>query len=75
MPAADSATPRWSRSTWQAIMGIPSDRRFLAARRQLGHLFPHLPSQSAYFKRRRRLSDAIECLLAHFRLPEPRRQR
>ena len=28
----------------QTLMGIPSDRRFLrAARRQLGHLFPHLP--------------------------------
>src|SRR5437763_1183169 len=32
----------------QVLMGIPSDRRFLrAARRQLGHLFPHLPSQDA----------------------------
>ena len=41
----------------QAIMGIPSDRRFLAAaRRQLGHLFPELPSQSAYW--RRRLTDS-----------------
>ena len=28
----------------QALMGIPSDRRFLAAaRRQLGHLFPGFP--------------------------------
>ena len=34
----------------QAIMGIPSDRRFLhAARRQLGHLFPELPHQAGYF--------------------------
>nr|MBA2297557.1 IS982 family transposase [Actinomycetota bacterium] len=32
----------------QALMGIPSDRRFLrAARRQLGHLFPLLPTQDA----------------------------
>jgi len=51
----------------QAIMGIPSDRRFLAAaRRQLGHFFLQLPGQSAYFKRRRRLADTIEWLLAHF---------
>jgi len=56
----------------QAIMGIPSDRRFLrAARRQLGHLFPNLPGQSAYFKRRRRLSDTIEWLLAHFSAQSP----
>ena len=51
----------------QAIMGIPSDRRFLrAARRQLGHLFPELPTQSAYHKRRRRLSAALEWLMVHF---------
>ena len=56
----------------QAIMGIPSDRRFLAAaRRQLGHLFPHLPSQPAYWKRRRRLADAIEWLMAHFASQSP----
>ena len=37
----------------QVLMGIPSDRRFLrAARRQLGHLFPQLPSQDALHKRR-----------------------
>ena len=51
----------------QAIMGIPSDRRFLrSARRQLGHLFPVLPSQPAYWKRRRRLADAIEWLMGVF---------
>src|SRR5450830_501264 len=51
----------------QAIMGIPSDRRFLrAARRQLGHLFPELPRQASYFKRSRRLAGAIEWLLTHF---------
>ena len=51
----------------QAIMGISSDRRFLAvARRRLVHLFPHLPSQSAYWKRRRRLADAIEWLMGVF---------
>ena len=56
----------------QAIMGIPSDRRFLhAARRQLGHLFPVLPGQSGYHKRRRRLADAIEWLMAHFAQQSP----
>ena len=56
----------------QAIMGIPSDRRFLrAARRQLGHLFPVLPGQSAYFRRRRRLADTIEWLMAHFAQQSP----
>jgi hypothetical protein len=51
----------------QAIMGIPSDRRFLrAARRQLGHLFPVLPTQSAYWRRRRRLADVLEWLMVHF---------
>jgi transposase len=56
----------------QAIMGIPSDRRFLRfAHRQLGHLFPLLPGQSAYFKRRRRLADTIEWLMAHFAQQSP----
>ena len=56
----------------QAIMGIPSDRRFLAvARRRLVHLFPQLPSQPAYWKRRRRLADAIEWLMAHFAQQSP----
>src|SRR5665213_3214517 len=42
----------------QAIMGIPSDRRFLkVARKRLAHLFPRLPAQPGYFKRRRRLAD------------------
>ena len=32
----------------QAIMGIPSDRRFLAvAAKRLGHLFPRLPKCSS----------------------------
>ena len=51
----------------QVLIGIPSDRRFLrAARRQLGHLFPALPSQDALHKRRRRLTDAIEWLIGVF---------
>ena len=51
----------------QAMMGMPSDARFLrAARRQLGHLFPHLPERTAYHKRRLRLSGTIEALIAQF---------
>ena len=56
----------------QAIMGIPSDRRFLAvARKRLAGLFPSLPSQPAYWKRRRRLADAIEWLMAVFAAQSP----
>ncbi len=56
----------------QAIMGIASDRRFLAvARTRLGHLFPELPAQAGYFKRRRRLADAIEWLLGVFAAQSP----
>ena len=56
----------------QAIMGIPSDRRFLAvAARRLGHLFPRLPERTAYHKRRLRLSGVIEALIAHFARESP----
>jgi Transposase DDE domain len=56
----------------QAIMGITSDRRFLAvARKRLVHLFPDLPRQAGYFKRRRRLADTIEWLMAHFAQQSP----
>ncbi len=70
---AGSPTPRWSRSaSSRRSWAFPSDRRFLAvARRQLGHLFPVLPGQPAYFKRRRRLADTIEWLMAHFAQQSP----
>jgi len=56
----------------QAIMGIPSDRRFLAvAGKRLCHLFPELPGQSGYFKRRRRLADALEWLMGMFASQSP----
>jgi hypothetical protein len=56
----------------QAIMGIPSDRRFLAvAAKRLSHLFPELPAQPGYFKRRRRLAEAIEWLLGIFASQSP----
>ena len=56
----------------QAIMGIPSDRRFLnVARKRLVHLFPRVPAQSGYHKRRRRLVDTIEWLMAVFASQSP----
>jgi hypothetical protein len=56
----------------QAIMGIPSDRRFLAvAGKRLRHLFPQLPAQPGYFKRRRRLADTIEWLMHVFASHSP----
>jgi len=56
----------------QAIMGIPSDRRFLAvAAKRLGGLFPELPAQPGYFKRRRRLAETIEWLMGVFASMSP----
>ena len=56
----------------QAIMGIPSDPRFLAvANKRLGHLFPQLPERTAYHKRRLRLSGVIEALIAEFAAQSP----
>jgi hypothetical protein len=56
----------------QAIMGIPSDRRFVAvAAHRLGHLFPQLPTRDAFHKRRLRLSAQIEALIAHFARQSP----
>jgi hypothetical protein len=56
----------------QAMMGIPSDYRFIAvADRRLRHLFPVLPSRDAFHKRRIRLSAQIEALVAHFARESP----
>src|ERR1035437_4604217 len=56
----------------QAIMGVPSDPRFLAlARRQIGHLFPHLPERTAFHKRRLRLSGQIEAVIGEFARRSP----
>ncbi len=56
----------------QAIMGIPSDRRFLAvANKRLRHLFPRLPGQPGYFKRRRKLTDTLEWLIEVFASQSP----
>jgi Transposase DDE domain len=56
----------------QAIMGIPSDARFLAtARKRLSHLFPLLPKRPGYYKRRQRLAETIEALIAVFARDSP----
>ena len=56
----------------QAIMGIPSDRRFLAvARKRLCDLFPELPKQPGFHKRRARLTDTIEWLIGVFASQSP----
>jgi Transposase DDE domain len=56
----------------QAIMGIPSDRRFLAvAAKRLRHLFPELPQQPGFHKRRARLAESIEWLIGVFAAQSP----
>lgn len=51
----------------QAIMGEPEDPRFLArARKELRHLFPKLPRQPGYWKRRSHLTATIERLVEVF---------
>jgi Transposase DDE domain len=56
----------------QAIMGVPSDYRFVAvAGKRLRHLFPTIPSRDAFHKRRLRLSGQIEALIAHFARQSP----
>lgn len=59
-------------SVAQAIMGIPSDPRFLAvASKRLSHLFPKLPGRPGFYKRRARLADTIEALIAEFARRSP----
>jgi len=56
----------------QAIMGIPSDYRFIAvAGKRLRHLFPTIPTRDAFHKRRLRISGQIEALIAHFARHSP----
>jgi len=56
----------------QAMMGIPSDERFLAvAAKRLSHLFPKLPKRPGFHKRRGRLADTIEALIAEFARHSP----
>lgn len=56
----------------QALLGITSDPRFLAAAQwRLLHLFPYLPERSAFHKRRLRLSPTIEAMIAEFAKHSP----
>ena len=56
----------------QSIMGVGSDARFVAiARKRLGHLFPALTKRSAFHKRRDRLTDTIEAMIAAFASQSP----
>lgn len=51
----------------QEMMGIDHDAEFLAvAAKRLGHLFPKLPQQPGYWKRRQRASELIEWLIGIF---------
>ena len=51
----------------QAMLGIAHDVDFLAAAaHRLSHLFPRLPQQPGYWKRRHRLADTIEWLIGVF---------
>jgi hypothetical protein len=59
-------------SVAQALMGIPSDERFLrVARKRLAHLFPRLPQRPGFHKRRARLADTIEELIGVFASENP----
>jgi IS5 family transposase len=56
----------------QEMMGIDHDAEFLAiANQRLGHLFPKLPRQPGYWKRRQRCSDTIEWLISVFAADSP----
>jgi hypothetical protein len=60
----------------QAVMGISSDREFLAvAERRLGGLFPKLPRQPGFHKRRARLTETIEWLIGDLGTGRPARAR
>ena len=51
----------------QQVMGINKDSEFLAvAAKRLRHLFPKLPAQPGYWKRRVRLTESIEWLTGMF---------
>ena len=56
----------------QAIMGINSDARFArVAPKRLGHLFPALTKRSGFHKRRDRLAETIEAMIAAFASQSP----
>ncbi len=56
----------------QSIMGIGSDERFAkVAAKRLCHLFPGLTKRSGFHKRRDRLAETIESLIATFAARSP----
>jgi hypothetical protein len=56
----------------QQLLRIGSDEQFWAiAPRRLGHLFPRLIQRPGFVKRRQRLSDTIEALIAEFARHSP----
>jgi hypothetical protein len=56
----------------QQLLRVSSDEQFWAmAPRRLGHLFPRLPQRPGFVKRRLRLSDTIEALIAEFARHSP----
>jgi hypothetical protein len=56
----------------QQLLRISSDEQFWAiAPRRLGHLFAQLPQRPGFVKRRQRLSDTIEALIAEFARHSP----
>ena len=65
-PAAGSATPSWSPSAWprRSWASPPTAGSWPWLQKRLVHLFPDCPRQAGYWKRRRRLADAIEWLMA-----------
>lgn len=56
----------------QSIMGVSSDERFAKiARKRLLHLFPGLTKRSGFHKRRDRLTETIEAMIAAFAAQSP----
>jgi hypothetical protein len=56
----------------QSIMGVGSDARFVRiACKRLSHLFPVLTKRSAFHKRRDRLAETIEAMIAAFASRSP----
>ena len=56
----------------QSIMGIDSDERFTkVAAKRLRHLFPGLTKRSGFHRRRDRLAETIEALIATFASRSP----
>lgn len=59
-------------SVAQQLLRISSDEQFWATvPRRLGHLFPRLPQRPGFVKRRQRLADTIEALIAEFARHSP----